>query len=367
MATDSLPNIPTPPAQRWREFRIQVLPVMTFLTVLLMLGIMWRNFVQPAGIIGEVQPIRANVSSLQDGVIAELNVDLFEPVTKDQAIGRIILRDDDQQNAALESIKADLLLKQRDIDMQKTRIMDALTKLKVNLGDARIALSLKEIDMHFAEKDYERVKKLYDEGIVKLSSQDANEITLDTAERDRDKARQEVGVRRQVVAELNADYQAFSQQGNIKIEPMDPAIEKAIAAQTQVLKLAEAPRILVAPIAGRVSAIIKRAGEKVVRGEPILTISAPTSDRVIGYIRQPVNTVPTTNDLVKVRTRSQRRLIADCKIVHVGPSMEPINPALLSMDVQHAEMGLPILVALPSQVRLIPGEFVDLSIERTKK
>ena len=28
---DSLPPIPTPPAQRWREFRIQVLPILVFL------------------------------------------------------------------------------------------------------------------------------------------------------------------------------------------------------------------------------------------------------------------------------------------------------------------------------------------------
>ena len=32
---ESLPPIPTPPAERWREFRIQALPLMTFVAVLL--------------------------------------------------------------------------------------------------------------------------------------------------------------------------------------------------------------------------------------------------------------------------------------------------------------------------------------------
>jgi len=71
--------------------------------------------------------------------------------------------------------------------------------------------------------------------------------------------------------------------------------------------------------------------------------------------------------MVKVRTRSQKRLMAECKILHVGPSLEPINPALLSPDVQRVESGLPILIGLPADFRLVPGEFVDVSIQYTKR
>jgi acetyl/propionyl-CoA carboxylase alpha subunit len=245
--------------------------------------------------------------------------------------------------------------------------MDRVQSLKMRLGEARIQLALNEIDVRYAQIEYQRVKKLVEEKILKESSSDKNEITLQTVQHDLERASAQLELRKKILAEAEADYEAFAKSGAIKIEPEDPVISQAIKAQQELIKLTEAPQMLLSPITGRVSAIVKRAGEKIVRGEPIVTISAPNSDKVIGYIRQPVKAVPTTNDMVKVRTRSQKRLIADCKIVHVGPSMEPIKPALLSMDVQHAEVGLPILVELPQQMRLIPGEFVDLSIQYAKR
>jgi hypothetical protein len=79
-------------------------------------------------------------------------------------------------------------------------------------------------------------------------------------------------------------------------------------------------------------------------------------------MRQPLGPIPTTNDTVQVRTRSQRRQVASAQILKVGTQLEPINPALLSTDGTRVEVGLPILVSLPPGLRLMPGEFVDLSI-----
>lgn len=86
---DPLPPIPTPAAQRWREFRIQVLPLIVFLCVLLAVVVMWRNFVQPLGVVGEVEAVRANVISLQDGLVTDLAVTRFQEVRKDQDLGHV--------------------------------------------------------------------------------------------------------------------------------------------------------------------------------------------------------------------------------------------------------------------------------------
>ena len=67
---DPLPPIPTPPAQRWREFRIQVLPVVVFVGVLMAVVCMWKSYVVPSGVVGEVEAIRANITGVP-GTIAE--------------------------------------------------------------------------------------------------------------------------------------------------------------------------------------------------------------------------------------------------------------------------------------------------------
>src|SRR4051794_39649311 len=79
---DSLPPIPTPPALRWREFRIQILPVVIFIAIISMIVIMWKNFVQPSGVAGEAESVKAKVINLQDGVVAELHVGGEEQILK---------------------------------------------------------------------------------------------------------------------------------------------------------------------------------------------------------------------------------------------------------------------------------------------
>src|SRR6185436_5436778 len=155
MASESLPPIPTPPAQRWREFRIQVLPVVTFVMVVGLLAIMWRSFVQPAGIIGEVQAIRANVVSLQDGVFAELNVNLFEEVQADQPIGRVLVQSEEAQRAALKAAEMDLRVLNARMGLDTTRNLDSYTQLKLRLAEENIALSLAKLNFNFAKQDFE--------------------------------------------------------------------------------------------------------------------------------------------------------------------------------------------------------------------
>ena len=93
---------------------------------------------------------------------------------------------------------------------------------------------------------------------------------------------------------------------------------------------------------------------------------ATHSDRVVGYLRQPIDSRPTTNDTVIVKTRTQNRQQAVGRILRVGTEMELINPALLSTDSNRVEVGLPILVSIPGGMKLVPGEFVDLSIKPAK-
>lgn len=359
----SLPPIPTPSAQRWREFRIQILPLIIFAGVLVAVALMWKNFVQPSGIVGEVEAVKANVISLKDGTLVELTVDRFAVVTKDQPIGLILGTDPALLEASLTAISAELKLMQARMELDKTRNLDAYTQLRISLLTEKVALSLAQVRVKQADSEFQRMSKLYELKIVGSGpSIGGNDFGYEVAERDRDALQIEIADRTKLVEQLGKDIQNLEDLGVAQLVPRDPVIEENIRAQQEKLRLEEKPVILKAPVDGVVSFIFKRAGEKVVRGEPLVTISVPTSDRIIGYLRQPLGALPTTNDTVTVRTRTVKRQIGSAQVLRVGAQLEPINPALTT-DPARIELGLPFLITLPPGFNLVPGEFVDLSIQ----
>jgi len=356
---DSLPPIPTPVAQRWREFRIQVLPLLVFVGVITAVALLWKDYVQPVGIVGEVETVRANVIPIQEGTLVELTVDRFERVSKDQPIGKFVTTDSALQEVELNAIAADLKLMQARMELDKKRNFDSFSRKRLDLLTEKVNINIAQTKLTQAESQLQRIFKLYKEGPTNIAS----ESELEIAVRDRDALQTEIIERNKVIAQVEQDVQQMLSAGFAEMGQKDPVIEEGIKAQQEKLNLLVKPTTLKAPIDGTVRLIYKHPGEKLVRGEPILTITASTSDRIVGYMRQPLGTIPTTNDTVQVRTRSLRRQIANAPILRVGTQMETINPGLLSPDGTRIEVGLPFLVGIPEGMRLVPGEFVDLAIQ----
>ena len=69
MEKEKLPPIPTPASQRWREFRIRVLPFLVFFVVLSGVVSLWKNFVQPVGIVGLAETNAVSWNFEQKGLI----------------------------------------------------------------------------------------------------------------------------------------------------------------------------------------------------------------------------------------------------------------------------------------------------------
>src|SRR5215216_3673592 len=105
---NKLPPIPTPASQRWREFRIQVLPFFVFLCLLTGVVYLWKTYVQPIGVIGAAETNLVNVTSLQDGMISELFVERFQNVTTGQVIAIVVNTDPELIKAQIESAQAEI-------------------------------------------------------------------------------------------------------------------------------------------------------------------------------------------------------------------------------------------------------------------
>src|SRR4030095_8045236 len=126
---DKLPPIPTPASQRWREFRIQVLPFVMFLAVIVAIVVLWKSYVQPIGVIGFAETNQVNVTSLNDGLIVSLFVEPFQVLTQGQVVAIVIGTDP-------ELLKAQTASAQADLEVLRERIKVDMTRVFQNLHDA---------------------------------------------------------------------------------------------------------------------------------------------------------------------------------------------------------------------------------------
>src|SRR5262245_19623682 len=179
MEKDKLPPIPTPASQRWREFRIQVLPFVVFLSVLSGIVYLWNAYVQPVGVIGSAETNMVNVTSLSDGLITELCVERFQTVTNGQLIAVVVNTDPELISAQIESAKADIkvLAARNAVDVQRTD--QSYRQLRQHYLGLGVAQAIAQVDSLQASNDWAREEVLFKQNIGQLAN-------LQTAQAKRD-------------------------------------------------------------------------------------------------------------------------------------------------------------------------------------
>ncbi|MCX8155987.1 MAG: hypothetical protein N3J91_06005 [Verrucomicrobiae bacterium] len=354
----ALPKIPSPPSHYWREFRHGYLPIIVFLCVLVFSVNLWNRHVAPPSIVGEVEAIRSSITATEPGEIQELSVDLLSRVEKGDPIAVISVMEDETVKASINSMMADLTILEERLRQGTYRFQENLESLRHNIWQRKIELANDRAQLVYAEAQLQRAH--------------SNLLNNVTSQADYDLAKATAESLRGKVAELERLIQAM-EQNVAKLEKgvrtgegdeANRAIARAIEAKQEEIKALSAPLVIKAPMSGVVSAVYKRKGERVVRGDVIVMISSMEAERIVAYVRQPLNVKPKVGDMVEVRSRSQGRALAQAKVMKVGTQLEPINPAILPMAVQNGvmEYGLPMIITLPKGLALMPGEIVDISL-----
>jgi len=368
----SLPPIPTPLALRWREFRIKFFPGVAVLAALLACVQLWVRHVSPPALIGEVEPIRANVMSVVPGTLQALKAELFQQVTNGQELAELALVEPDQLEGELAALAATLRVTKAQLDVNRARSMDAYSTLRLNLLNAKVTLELSRIRLRQADAELQRVSQLYEQKLVPRGVESApagfgarNELGYDVAQRDRDALRAQVETETLKVAQLEQDVKQMEATGTAAVPATEPIIEAAIQAEQTRLERLQRPVLLRSPIDGFISAVLHQPGEKVPAGQAILVVSANKSDRILAWVRQPVTVRPEVGDRVVMRRGWVSHLAVECTVTEVGRHLEPIDPAALPRTTlpNRVELGLPLLVKAPLGVDLIPGETIGLTFK----
>jgi multidrug resistance efflux pump len=321
-------------------------------------AVLWREQTGVPQLVGEVESVFSPVTTVEDGILIDLRVDRFQPVEKGEIIGEFRISDPDSVRLELGTIAAELQVMQTRLAQDQQRILQDFEQLRLNWLQERVALATARIELQFAESELGRVGRLFAD---KLVSDDEYDLAKSVAET----RRAEVAEREQLVAEIDAGLRRLSPEdaGKFNIAIQDQ-VNRAIAAQEELLQEDSKTLSLRAPISGLVSAVHHRQGERIRRGEAIVTIAAAKPERIVAYVRQAAPGSVQVGDVVEVRSRIDRSQVGVAQVLRVGRHYESLSTNLAAANPGLAMPGLPVLVSLPETMELLPGEIVDLALQR---
>lgn len=356
---DKLPTIPTPLAQRWREFRIQVFPVVTFCAAVAGVVLMWSRYVMPSNVVGAVESLHANITSTVPGTLQELKVERFQVVTNGQVIGQIVTVTPALLQASIEAMK-------KDLDVMRARMITDEDRNHIQYEDMRLTLfsekvqhAVNRVNLRQAMADFKRADDLFHAKPVALISEDLYEMA---------KTKMEA---LQVSVTDGAKFLDEKERTLPTLRPTTTnslSVLAAIEAEEKKIREINQPTILTAPMDGMVTTINARPGEKVIAGLPLVVISGNQPRRIVAYVRQPVNLRPKVGDTVQVRRTSFQRNSDVATVTVVGTQMELVDPVLLpAANARVPEVGLPFSLTVPPGLDLIPGEIVEIVLKPSRR
>lgn len=347
-------RIPLSSAVIWNTVRRQFVPLLVLGAVVTVIVQQWSNL-SGGGVPGVAEGIRSTIAAPQAGVIKELKVGPYEFVEAGQVLA--VLQPTDPRiklDLAQSELQASRLLLEPSLSDQNALDFE---RLRVDELRLREELALAKVDLQQAEAALGRAAALRGQ---KLVSEDAYDLAL----RNRNYYQAQIQEKQSALKQVQERLVALRPLG----EPTEPGTNTAVHALAEAAKkrIDEAasgwgPIDLVAPISGMVHVINRQPGEYAAEGEPLFAIFASRSDRIVAYLRQPYPVDPQPGLKVEVLTRSVQRQSFESEITQVGAQLEPITNSLafvrpgLLVDV-----GLPVVVHVPPEVQIRPGETVEL-------
>jgi len=355
MTPDPLPPVSSPPEHYWRQFRINVGPTLAFVAVLGITVWLWgKNLANPV-VMGQAESVVAEVSSPVPGRISELNVTLFQEVKAGDVVAVVDATEPMVLSNTVAVLRAEMELLRAEAGLDngdKIRLAD----FRLSWMIQRAELASAQARLIYARAEFERASALAAEKI------DATD-TLDKARSDRDQLALEV---EQKTLAVEAAEKTWRTLDSVSANDESPALRAALAVAEQKLLLAESqlqPITLTAPFSGCVSKVEKLAGSTVLEGVPIITVASTIPNRIIGYLSQPLRIEPKVGMRAEVRSRGLVRKVGEAQVTDIGPRMELFDAPLRIRGMGAAqERGLPVIISIPPNMSIRPGELVDIRL-----
>lgn len=354
--------IPIPFHQRLKQFRVQILPVLVFLTVGVVVVMLWEQKLSSPGFIGKVVGSQSLVSSPGDGFLLNFEKEEFTTVTQGDVLGELFRSDSTYINARIARVQAEINYISESLEpvigQQRSRI--DFEELKIEEIQAKIDLSSLRIEEQQASAEFNRAKELHERELISAREFEIVETRFNLLS---DQIRETAGL----IEYLSSRLEELEESGRVSTSSQRDPLLAAIEAQEKEIELilAEtAPITLRAPMDGVISQLKRKESEYVSAGDSILVIESMKPTHILGYIRQPFTVDPEIGMEVEIRSRKPQRQFFISSIEEIGGHIRMIE-ANMQRPGSMFESGLPVKVSIPDNVdmALTPGEIVDIVLK----
>jgi multidrug resistance efflux pump len=238
----------------------------------------------------------------------------------------------------------------------------------VDCDRIRSEADVARVKLEQAAGELKRNQLLFEQGALSAAQLDFSRRTMDAYEAELLGKSNLVERTQKSLERLKSVADAFVPGG--ENDPIRQAIELE-EDKTRVFEAKLLPLRLLSPTNGIVTEVHRHAGEQIIAGEPIATITSTQAVRIVGYLPQNFPIPPQVGMTVEVCTRELKRRKASATVIGVSPHLESITNSLVApLAARHVfvpAMGRKISISLPADLALLPGEPVDLLLIGTPK
>jgi len=393
-----------------RSYLRHMVPVTVWLGAVMTVGWLFQQRSDSFQIVGIAQSEVRQVASDCTARIIDIPVDLFQPVKAGQTLAVLntvaasewtteaeLKTQVATAAAEIERLMASLIPTQEELlvgaadlhishaDNVRRFAMDA-ESARLHVLEMQAAIASEEILLNGLAVDLQSTASLVEKKVVVPFELEKIKVQHDSTIKKIDEYQQELKQAREDQVEAERRRDEFSRQLLPQMS-VDEALEairkeakvqeelmKGVQEQIATMKARTAVEIkspidgVVIPISGNANEVllkrqgeetIRRAGEVVAAGDPILAVAqtepteivAYASEQQVGLLEQDMSV-----ELVKIRYPAQ---IAQSRVLSIGPTIE-LLPQRLWQSPTIPQWGRPVVIDVPAGLNLVPGELVGV-------
>jgi multidrug resistance efflux pump len=362
---DALTPIPASFRSHWRRWHGKVAHVVVFLSLCTGSVIVWQKLQSSLTFVGQVETIQTIVSSRDAGFITNLWVTLLQEVKTGDLVAEVVTTDPRTVNNRLEVIRDRMRLIALEMEpiLSRQRTALAYEQLSVDCDRIKGEMDVARVKLEQAQSQLKRDEILFQQG--SLSAE-----LFELSRRNKEAYQAELLGKSNLVQRTEKTLERLKSVADTFVPggESDP-IRQAIELEEDKARVFEAkllPLRLESPTNGIVTEVHRHAGEQIIAGEPIATITSPHGTRIVGYLPRNFPITPRVGMPVEVCTRTTKRVKGCATVLGVSPYLEFITNSLVApISVQHVfipTMGRKVSVSMPAGLELLPGEPVDLTL-----
>jgi len=368
---------------------LRILPVLVWSSAVLCVVGLYHRRTARFEVVGLAQPEVRQVAATCGARLISVPVQLFDKVNEGDTVAVLSIElDDERIDAEMATIQADIDL----VEVQLTELRDnyvadvnnrksewwaemrAFTA-DVVVGEARIvdANAILENDQAMLEEMKTGIRRFTFENQTKLGTGDIPTYNkLQTLKDNHDELARKIG-RDKGVLDKYKKLLEEAEQRKKRYEDWIPIYgttdedaerviglaKEALERRKDELLVRREKLVLTAPCDGYVSQIQIEVGEAVMQGVEILRIAKEKPRAIIAYANEGIVGELSIGKRVEVVKGSMPPQKGWSNVTYIGPAVEQM-PQRLWQNPNFPQWGRPLLIEIPSDMTLIPGEMVGI-------